>query len=191
MTEEELKALDFWEIYHQLYQPVRSFLTAMARDDWIAEDLAQETFLSAKQNLSSLKDPNKVKSWLFRIARNKCLDHFRRASTKRERADERAGERSDPDLNLVQLQLERSEMSSCVQGKIDKLPEAYRTVLFLFDIMEMSHQEIADVLDDKQGNVKVRLHRARKALKEILERECTFEIDERNVLVCLPVENKA
>jgi RNA polymerase sigma-70 factor, ECF subfamily len=191
VTEEELKALDFWEIYHQLYQPVRSFLAAMARDDWIAEDLAQETFLSAKQNLSSLKDPGKVKPWLFRIARNKCLDHFRRASTKRERADERAGEGSDPGLNLVQLQLERSEMSSCVQEKIDKLPEAYRTVLFLFDIMEMSHQEIADVLDDKEGNVKVRLHRARKALKEILERECTFEMDERNVLVCLPVENKS
>jgi RNA polymerase sigma-70 factor (ECF subfamily) len=191
VTEEELNRLDFWEIHHQLYQPVRSFLAAMARDDWIAEDLAQETFLSAKQNLSSLKDPGKVKPWLFRIARNKCLDHFRRASTKRERADERAGEGSDPGLNLVQLQLERSEMSSCVQEKIDKLPEAYRTVLFLFDIMEMSHQEIADVLDDKEGNVKVRLHRARKALKEILERECTFEMDERNVLVCLPVENKA
>lgn len=191
MTEEELNRLDFWEIYHQLYQPVRSFIAAMARDDWIAEDLAQETFLSAKQNLSSLRDPGKVKPWLFRIARNKCLDHFRRAATNREQADERAGEGSDPDLNLVQLQLERSEMSSCVQEKIDKLPEAYRTVLFLFDIMEMSHQEIAEVLEDKEGNVKVRLHRARKALKEILERECTFEKDERNVLVCIPVEKKA
>jgi RNA polymerase sigma-70 factor (ECF subfamily) len=191
VTEEETKALHFWEIYHQHYQPVRSFIAAMARDDWIADDLAQETFLSAKQNLSSLRDPGKVKPWLFRIARNKCLDHFRRASASRERADERAGEGPDPGLDLVQLQLERSEMSSCVQGKIDRLPEAYRTVLILFDLVGMSHQEIAEVLEDKEGNVKVRLHRARKALKEILEQECTFEKDERNVLVCVPVEEKA
>lgn len=191
MTEEEAKALDFWDIYHQHYQPVRSFIAAMARDDWIANDLAQETFLSAKQNLSSLRDPGKVKPWLFRIARNKCLDHFRRAASSREQADARAGEGSDLSLNLVQLQLERSEMSSCVQDKIDKLPEAYRTVLILFDLMDMSHQEIAEILEEKEGNVKVRLHRARKALKDILERECAFEKDERNVLVCVPVEDEA
>lgn len=189
MTEEETKPLDFWEIYHQHYKPVRSFLAAMAKDEWIADDLAQETFLSAKQNISSLRDPAKVKPWLFRIARNKCLDYFRRVAASRERADERAGEGPDPGLKLVQLQLERSEMSSCVQNKIDQLPDAYRTVLILFDLVGMNHQEIAEVLEDKEGNVKVRLHRARKALKEILKLECTFEKDERNVLVCVPVEN--
>ncbi|MCB2191807.1 MAG: RNA polymerase sigma factor [Deltaproteobacteria bacterium] len=189
MTEDELKPPDFWEIYHEFYHSVRSFIAAMLRDDWAADDLAQETFLSAKQNLASLREPGKLKPWLYRIARNKCLDHFRRAAVSREQADERAGEGPDLKQNLVQLQLERSEMSSCVQEKIDKLPEAYRTVLILFDLAGMSHQEIAEVLEGKEGTVKVRLHRARKALKEILARECTFEQDERNVLVCLPVED--
>ncbi|MCF8044150.1 MAG: RNA polymerase sigma factor [Desulfarculaceae bacterium] len=189
MNEDELKPPDFWEIYHQYYQPVRSFIAAMIRDDWAADDLAQETFLSAKQNLASLREPGKLKSWLYRIARNKCLDHFRRATASREQSDERAGEGPDLKQNLVQLQLERSEMSSCVQEKIGKLPEAYRTVLILFDLAGMSHQEIAEVLEEKEGTVKVRLHRARKALKELLARECTFEKDERNVLVCLPVED--
>jgi len=55
--------------------------------------------------------------------------------------------------------------------------------------MGMSHQEIAEVLEEKQGTVKVRLHRARQALKEILEQECAFEQDERNVLVCIPRED--
>lgn len=188
MTDEKFKRLEFWEIYHQYYQPVRSFIAAMTRDDWAADDLAQETFLSAKQNLSSLREPDKLRPWLYRIARNKCLDHFRRVSASREQTDERAGEGADPKQNLIQLQLERSEMSSCVQEMIDQLPEAYRTVLILFDLAGMSHQEIAEVLEDKEGTVKVRLHRARKALKEILARECTFEVDERNVLVCVPVE---
>ncbi|MCB2225887.1 MAG: sigma-70 family RNA polymerase sigma factor [Desulfarculaceae bacterium] len=191
MIDEELMPPDFREVYHRYYQPVRSFIAAMVRDQWAADDLAQETFLSAEQNLASLKEPGKLKPWLYRIARNKSLDHFRRVAASREQADERAGEGADPEQHLVQLQLERGEMSSCVREKIDKLPEAYRTVLILFDLAGMSHQEVAEVLEEKEGTVKVRLHRARKALKEILARECAFEMDERNVLVCLPVEDDA
>jgi RNA polymerase sigma-70 factor (ECF subfamily) len=56
--------------------------------------------------------------------------------------------------------------------------------------MEFSHQEIADILDISVENVKVRLHRARKKLKAILEEECRFEVDDRNVLICDPVIRK-
>ena len=81
-------------------------------------------------------------------------------------------------------------MGECVQDKIRLLPESYQTVLVLFDLMEFSHQEIAEIIDISVENVKVRLHRARKKLRTILEEECTFEVDERNVLVCDPVSNK-
>ena len=74
----------------------------------------------------------------------------------------------------------------CVQVEIDRLPESLRTVLFLSDVMEFSHREIAEVVGITVENVKVRLHRARKKLKELLEQKCTFETDERNVLVCEP-----
>jgi RNA polymerase sigma-70 factor (ECF subfamily) len=56
--------------------------------------------------------------------------------------------------------------------------------------MDFSHQEIADILGLSVENVKVRLHRARKKFKAILEEKCTFEVDERNVLVCDPVDRK-
>jgi RNA polymerase sigma-70 factor (ECF subfamily) len=77
-------------------------------------------------------------------------------------------------------------MGECVQNQINLLPDSLRTVLVLFDIMEFSHQEIADILGITVRNVKVRLHRARKKLKPILEETCAFERDERNVLVCVP-----
>jgi RNA polymerase sigma-70 factor (ECF subfamily) len=70
------------------------------------------------------------------------------------------------------------------------LPESLRTVLILFDVMDLGHQEIADILGITVENVKVRLHRVRKRLKAILEEKCTFEVDERNVLVCEPVDKK-
>jgi len=79
-------------------------------------------------------------------------------------------------------------MGSCVQQQIDLLPESSRTVLAMYDVLEFSHKEIGDILNITEKNSKVRLHRARKNLKKILEEKCTFEVDNRNVLVCEPVK---
>jgi RNA polymerase sigma-70 factor (ECF subfamily) len=91
---------------------------------------------------------------------------------------------------LFQKEFEQYQMGECVQDKIRLLPESHQAVLVLFDLMELSHQEIAEILNISVENVKVRLHRARKKLKTILEEKCRFEIDERNVLICDPVANK-
>jgi RNA polymerase sigma-70 factor (ECF subfamily) len=69
---------------------------------------------------------------------------------------------------------------------MDLLPESQRTVIELFDVLGFAQKEIAEILDITVENVKVRLHRARKNLKVILEKKCAFERDERDVLVCVP-----
>ena len=91
---------------------------------------------------------------------------------------------------LFQKEFEQHQMGECIQDKIRLLPESYQTVLILYDLMEFSHQEIAEIVDISVENVKVRLHRARKKLKTILEQNCRFEVDERNVLICDPVAGK-
>jgi RNA polymerase sigma-70 factor (ECF subfamily) len=158
----------------------------------VADDLIQETFLKIERNLKSLKDPSKISSWIFRIAYNLCQDHFRqlRRSHREERIDQEemkefkeAFIQKGPD---IQKELEQRQMGECVQGQINLLPESLRTVIILFDVMDFSHQEIADILSVRVENVKVRLYRARKKLKSILEQKCSFERDERNVLVCEP-----
>lgn len=185
--------MEFWEIYDQFYGKVRKFILALVKDEWVADDLIQDTFLRIQNNLKSLKDPSKLSSWIFRIAYNLCQDHFRQL--KKSRKEERIDQEGMEDFKeaLVQKgpnidkELEQRQMGECVQNQINLLPESLRTVLIFFDIMEFSHQEIADILGITIKNVKVRLHRARKKLKAILEEKCTFEKDERNVLVCLPV----
>ncbi len=185
--------MEFWEIYDQFYGKVRKFILALVKDEWVADDLIQETFLRIQNNLKSLKDPSKLSSWIFRIAYNLCQDHFRQL--KKSRKEERIDQEETEDLKEalvqkgpdIQKELEQRQMGECVQDQINLLPESLRTVVVLFEIMEFSHQEIADILGITIKNVKVRLHRARKKLKAILEEKCTFEKDERNVLVCLPV----
>jgi RNA polymerase sigma-70 factor (ECF subfamily) len=188
--------MEFWSIYDQYYAKVRKFILALVKDEWVADDLIQETFLKIQNNLENLKDPSKISSWIFRIAYNLCQDHFRKLkrSRKEERIDQEEMEefkealiQAGPD---IQKELEQRQMGECVQNQINLLPESLRTVLVLFDIMEFSHQEIADIIGITVKNVKVRLHRARKRLKTILEEKCSFERDERNVLVCIPASDE-
>jgi RNA polymerase sigma-70 factor (ECF subfamily) len=184
--------MEFWDIYDQYYARVRKFILTLVKDEWVADDLTQETFLKIQNNLKALKDPSKLSSWIFRIAYNLCQDHFRQL--KRLRKEERIDKEEMEDFKEalvpkgpdIQKELEQRQMGECVQNQINLLPETPRTVLILFNIMEFSHQEIADILGITVKNVKVRLHRARNKLKDILEEACTFERDERNVLVCTP-----
>ena len=181
--------MDFLEIHDQFYERIKKFILASVRDESVADDLVQDTFIRIQENLDSVKDPSKVSSWIFRIAYNLCQDHFR--SRKKSSSHE---EIHDGLVNLQETPLhkkvEQSEMSQCVQDKLNLLPESLRSVLIFADVMEFSHQEIANILGLSVENVKVRVHRARKKFKKILEEKCTFEVDERNVLVCEPVEKK-
>jgi Sigma-70, region 4 len=71
------------------------------------------------------------------------------------------------------------------------LPDDYRTVIFLHDVYELSNPDIAELLDCSVATAKIRLHRARVRLRGLLNAACTFEIDERGVMVCDPVSSLA
>ena len=129
-------------------------------------------------------------SWVLRIAHNLCLDHLR--SCRNSRVEMEADAAADlPDAAAdCQRDLERRQMSDCVREKIDLLPQSLRAVVVLNDVLELSQPEIAEILGIEAGSVKVRLHRARRRLRDILASECSFGTDERNVLVCEPKPGK-
>jgi RNA polymerase sigma-70 factor (ECF subfamily) len=178
--------MDLLGIHDQYYHRVRKFILSSVRDESVADDLTQETFIKIQENLDTLRDRSKISSWIFQIAYRLCQDHFRglkNYSTQEEIHEGLVDIQETP----VQKKLEQDEMSRCVQDQLNRLPESMRSVLILADVMDFTHQEIADILGLTVENAKVRLHRARKKLKTILEKKCSFEVDERNVLICEPV----
>lgn len=180
--------MDTYEIYDQYYRRVRRFILSYVRNEWTADDLTQETFIRVQKSLGMLQAPERLTSWIFRIAYNICRDHFRRCQIAAPRECELA-ETMEARINAIAQQgIEQCEMSKCVQGVVNMLPESFRSVIILFDFGELSHREIAEILDISVDNVKVRLHRGRKKLKVLLAERCTFEIDERDVLICLPMD---
>ena len=136
-----------------------------------------------------MRDHAKIPSWIFRIAYHLCQDHFRTSKKASSHEDIHDGVVNFQEIP-VQKKLEQGEMSQCVQDQLNLLPDSQRSIIIFADVMDFSHQEIADILGLAVENVKVRLHRARKKLKAILEEKCTFEVDERSVLVCEPIEGK-
>jgi len=179
---------------------IRQYILSVVRNPAVADDLTQETFLRAFRKLETLRDDTKVSAWLYRIATNICRDHYRRCSrlphtvsVEGSHEDEfRTIEETLPDTDHPQLDqwLEQDEMSSCVQKYLEELPDAYRAVILLHDVEAMTGPEIAEMLGCSLGAVKIRLHRARAKLKNMLEGGCQFSTDRRGVFVCEPTEEE-
>jgi len=175
------------EIYDQYYRKVRKFILHTVRNDWVADDLVQETFIRINNNLKNLQDADKLQPWIFRIAHNICQDYFRQKGKTANLGLEEVSEETVPSkAPTTQKELEQGQMRQCVFGLVNRLPESLRSVIILSDVSEFNQREIAEILGITVENVKIRLHRARKKLKALLEEHCVFEVDERNVLTCQP-----
>jgi len=173
--------VDFYEVYEQHYDRVRKFVLASVKNRWVADDLVQETFLRVLQNLSKVRDQAKITSWIFRIAANLCRDYFRSPGRKMIPLDDNpAGEL--PGESSLEKEIEQYYMSLWVQEQVDLLPEPMRQVVLLCDIKGESHHETADILGISVENVKVRLHRARKQLKAILEDKRSPQVESHHCL---------
>ena len=162
--------MDFYEVYDQYYDRVRNFIQGKVKNRWTADDLVQETFLRVLLNLETLMDQEKLSSWIFRIAANLCQDHFRRAKRNLIPFDDDTAGTSSEAISL-EKQLEQYQMSLWVQDQLQLLPDTLRQVIFWCDIKQHTNQEAAELLGISLENVKVRLHRARKQLKAILEEQ--------------------
>lgn len=159
-----------------------SWLMCGQRDD--AEEVAQETLMNVFQNLSQLREPERVKPWVFRIAKNACLTKRRRslfapAPSQEVSLDQLMPVRhSEGDgfrieiadwSHLPEDEAMRAELRHEVQKAIRNLPELYRPVILLRDVEGLSTQETAQILDLNEDAVKTRLHRARLAVRKELD----------------------
>ena len=168
---------------------VTRYLRYLIRDTADAEDLAQETFLRAHQLRHTLRDQGALESWLYQIATHASIDRMRQRTRMAAHLVDTPAEdlpisdekRSSP-FTIVQQQ----EMSTCVQQYVAKLSDAHKATLLLHDAEGMTDGEIAELLSLPITTVKMRLHRARRELQNILTDACAFGHDERNVLVCEP-----
>jgi RNA polymerase sigma-70 factor (ECF subfamily) len=144
-----------------------------------ARDAVQEAFLAAFRNLGQFEERAGVGTWLHKIAVNAALSRLRRRRRHPERSIEDLlphfgdGEHQidlpAPWKAAPETALERQETRELVRQAIGELPDIYRTVLVLRDIQGLDTEETARWLGTTAGVVKTRLHRARQALRTLLD----------------------
>jgi RNA polymerase sigma-70 factor, ECF subfamily len=183
---------NFMKIYNEYFEKIVRYLTGFVGSNE-AEDVAQDVFDKIYRNISNFREESKVSTWIYRIATNTVIDRLRSAEYKRSTLNTAFEETHNngtesaldsihhPATDKVVI---RKEMSLCVREFIDRLPPNYQIVLLLSEMEGMTNQEMADILDISLENVKIRLHRARRKLKESLDEGCDFYHNEENVLAC-------
>jgi len=129
-----------------------------------AQDLAQEVYLKAYKNIDTLSELSIAKFWLFRIARNTCLNFQKKHRLDRISAVEMIRKVKDP--QTPEYEMIRQEQFLLLKGAIQKLPKKQRDVFILKEYGDLSYQEIAETLKIELGTVMSRLNRARQAIKE-------------------------
>jgi RNA polymerase sigma-70 factor (ECF subfamily) len=146
---------DAFERLVRMYQPlVWRFLRHLLRDEVLAEDVTQETFIHLYQRLPSFRFRCKFSSWVFRVARNAGVDAIR----SRERRDRLA--RALPQPTSAPAPETRAE----VQAAVDSLTPKLREALLLIEVLGLSYREAAEILRVPDGTVKSRVFQARQRL---------------------------
>lgn len=169
----------FEALYNKYVQPIYRFIYHMLNHRERAQDLTQEVFIRLYHNASQFSPTGKFSSWLYRMAKNMTLNYIRdNAKTLKgkslEAVSEETGqansiqkilkdEKSDPGQTAV-----THEEQELVRSGLSKLKPHDREIIILFVVNELSHQEIGHILGCSATSTKVRLHRARQRLADII-----------------------
>lgn len=181
-NEPDSPGIDFNTVYSAFYPRILRYLSRLVGPDE-AEDVSQEVFIKISRALSDYRGEG-LSSWVYRIATNAAVDRRRGAGPIAIPAEE---ESLAPDsAETAEQRLIRGEMSECVRGLIEELPDTYRAVLILSEMEGLADAEIASVVGATLETVKIRLHRARRRLRESLVDRCNLYHDGDHRLLCDP-----
>jgi RNA polymerase sigma-70 factor (ECF subfamily) len=153
--------------------PLYNFCLRMLGQTEDAADVAQETFVQLYSHLGRLDEREPLAPWLFRVARNRCIDVIRRRRTvplamPDDSLDSPAPMDPADDEPLPDVLAERADLQRLLASAIAQLPPAYAEVVALRYAGDRSFAEIAEILDCDEGAARVRFHRAKSVLRRAL-----------------------
>ena len=164
-------------LFERYNRPLFSFFYRMCKEAELCEDLVQAVFERILKYRSSYTGDGKFTTWMFSIARNAHIDHYRKQ--QREgipvEIDE---ERLELDENEEKVVVNKQEKKHILEIALDRLDEDKREIIILSRYEGLKYKEIAEILETTEGAIKVKMFRAMKELKDLvttLSEECSHE----------------
>ncbi|SHH73709.1 RNA polymerase sigma factor SigZ [Ferrimonas marina] len=159
--------LSHWQ---QHKSQLRSYIHKRIDDPSAVDDILQEVYIKASTHLHQLKSQGSLGGWLYRIAHNAIMDHYRQQRPTTELPEELAADEAEPAIQAHQ------KLAQCLRPLIEELPDKYRQPLKLAELEGTSQQQIADQLGLSLSGAKSRVQRARVKLREQLTTCCDIEV---------------
>lgn len=159
-------------LWDEHYEEIQKFVRRRTKSDADADDIVQNVFIKAYQGMSLLKEEDKSRAWLFQIARNCIVDHYRKAR------------RTEPLPETMQLAQEEPmddgdslEAAEDMRSILSYLPEKYREALELADLKGMSQKQLSEYLNISYSGAKSRVQRGRELVKVMMNSCCKIVAD--------------
>jgi len=168
-------------IWHEFAERLGQFIRSRVSDRAAADDILQDVFLKVQKKLGQLDDPSKLQSWVYHIARNAIIDHYRARKETIEIPDSLPAEENGntgPEIEGLKTAFRRM---------IYSLPDRYRDAIVLTEFEGLSQKALAERLGISLSGAKSRVQRGRAQLKQMLLDCCQFEFDRRGAVIdCNP-----
>lgn len=159
------------EIWAKFNTVLYFFILKRVKDEETTRDILQSSFVKIHEKKHQLKDPRKLKAWVFQLVRNEVMDHFKRQKNFLPEAEE-------TELRAIDF--------CCFDRFIEELPPLYRAPMELVYLEGKGQQDAADILTIGLAAIKGRIRKAKDMLKEKFVSCCKFTLNEKNQLVGQP-----
>ena len=161
--EKAMPSAEFRLIYESAFPVLFRVAYRIANSEEAAEDLCQEAFCRLHEKNMVFPNPEEAKYWLIRVVKNAALNYAKRKERERK-AYQKAFREDTRQVETGEGDLIKKENKEEIQEALELLPENLRMVLILKEYAEMNYKEIGQALNISEGNVKVRVFRARERL---------------------------
>lgn len=161
-----------WASYHQ---QLKTFIQHRVPHTEVAEDLLQNIFIKIHSELSKLQQTEKLKSWLFQIARNAITDYYRTRKPSEEI--------NDYAEETKEISEATEDIASSIKFFILQLEEPYREAMILSEIRNLSQKQVAEKLNISYSGAKSRIQRGREKVKQLMYECCHYEFDKRGNVI--------
>jgi RNA polymerase sigma-70 factor (ECF subfamily) len=164
---------EFRRLYDTAFPILFRVAYRITNSEEAAEDLCQEAFFRLYEKNMVFPNPEEAKYWLIRVVKNAALNYAKRKDRERK-AYQRAFREITPNTETGEGVLVKQETQREIREALEKLPETLRMVLLLKEYGELNYKEIGRVLGISEGNVKVRVFRARERLAGLLSKDGSY-----------------
>jgi RNA polymerase sigma-70 factor (ECF subfamily) len=162
-------------IWKTFNEPLERFIRRRVPDEDMAADLLQDVYVKIHTNMDTLRDTDRLQSWIYQIARNTVYDYYRTRKAHLEIPEELAMPDADDDTS--------ARLAEGLRSMIEELPDEYQVALRLTELEGLTQQELAARTGLSLSGAKSRVQRGRKMLREMLLACCHFEFDRHGKVI--------